>query len=86
MNIQDNELFKSGMKNIDAAMDKIKFSGNMAFDELDIVRGHIGKARADFAVLSDVEPDHYGVIDKANKFIDLVEKTLNAVDDSSHLI
>lgn len=86
MSIQQNELFKSGIKNLNAAMDKIKFSGSMTFDELDIVRGHIGNARASFATLSGAQPDTNGEICAANKLTDLLEKALNAVDDSRHLI
>lgn len=81
MNIQQNELFKSGMKNLSAAMDKIKFNGSLNGDECNTIRGLISEARASYSHLYETYGNNKQ-LELLNNLADTLEKAVNAVDDS----
>lgn len=85
MDIKRNELYKNGVANLSAAMDKIKFNG-LTPKDAETIRGHIWEARNSIAILSDFEPDHTGEFSSLLKMADVVEKALDVANDSTTYI
>jgi dsDNA-specific endonuclease/ATPase MutS2 len=80
MNIQQNELFKSGIKNISAAMDKLKLDGSLSAQEYESIKDHIHMARNNISALADVNPDHNGQFSTLIETTNFLERALNAID------
>lgn len=85
MNIQQNELFKSGVKNLSEAMDKLQFNDSMTAADSENIRGKINEAKSNISALSDVHPDHNGQFSTLMKMADFLDKSLTAVN-SDHLL
>ncbi len=82
MNLQQNQLYQSGVANLNAAMDSIKFNGSVTPDECAKIRAHINNARSEFSTLSQVQPDHSGQFGALLKMADTLEKAVDSIDDS----
>jgi hypothetical protein len=86
MDIQQNELFKSGIKNISAAMDKLKLDGSLSDQEYASIKDHIHEARSHISALADVNPDHNGQFSNLMETANFLERALNAVHSPSALL
>jgi hypothetical protein len=86
MTLHQNELYRSGVQNLSAAMDAIQFNGRLTPDELENIRGHINDARSDFSSLSQVQPDNSGEFSALLQMADFLDKALNVADGHSHLV
>lgn len=78
----DKQILQNATAKLGAAMDKLEFS-SLTPGDAEIIRGHICEARNSIAILSDFEPDHNGKFSALLKLADLIEKAVNAADDST---
>ena len=86
MSIQQNEMFQSSLKNLAAAIDKIKFNASMTAEECETIRSHIGNAKGELSILSGIEPDHDGKLLTLTKLADFMDNAMNALDDSDRYL
>lgn len=76
MDIQKNELFKSGVKKLSAAMAQIKFNDSLTVEDAEKIRGHIYEARSSISALADVNQDPNGQFSSLIKMADFLDKAL----------
>lgn len=77
----DKQILQNATAKLGAAMDKLEFS-SLTPEDAESIRDMVADARNSIAILADFEPDT-GEFSVLLKTADLIEKAVNAADDST---